>query len=68
MQDTLTLGQLKKLADECGYSDDTPLVLESFISPNEVVALDFYPVETSLTDGVIMLVANPYETMGFKDL
>lgn len=68
MQDTITLGQLKKLADERGYSDDTPLVLESFISPNEVVALDFYPVETSLTDGVIMLVANPYETMGFKDL
>ena len=68
MQDTITLGQLKKLADECGYSDNAPIVLESFISPNEVVAMDFCPTETTLTGGAVILTANPYETMGFRDL
>lgn len=68
MQDTMTVGELKKIIEDGGYSDDTPIVLDSFITNGEAIALQLYPVETTLDGGAIMLQANPYETMGFEDL
>lgn len=68
MRDTLTVGELKQIIEEGGYSDDTPIVLESFITQNEVVALELYPVETTLGNYVVLLRANPYETMGYHDI
>lgn len=68
MRDTLTVGELKQIIEEGGYSDDTPIVLESFIARNEVVALELYPVETTLSNGAVLLRANPYETMGYHDI
>lgn len=68
MQDTLTVGELKKIIKDGNYSDDTPIVLDSYITNGEAVALQLYPVETTLDGGAILLVANPYETMGFEDL
>lgn len=68
MQDTMTVGKLKKLIEDAGYSDDTPIVLESFITNGEAIALELYPVETTLDGGAILLQANPYEKMGFEDL
>lgn len=68
MRDTLTVGELKQIIEEGGYSDDTPIVLESFITQNEVVALELYPVETTLSNGAVLLRANPYETMGYQDI
>ena len=68
MRDTLTVGELKQIIENGGYTDDTPIVLESFISQNEVVALELYPVETTLSNGAVLLRANPYETMGYQDI
>lgn len=68
MRDTLTVGELKQIIEDGGYTDDTPIVLESFITQNEVVALELYPVETTLSNGVVLLRANPYETMGYQDI
>ena len=68
MRDTLTVGELKQIIEDGGYTDDTPIVLESFITQNEVVALELYPVETTLSNGAVLLRANPYETMGYQDI
>lgn len=68
MRDTLTVGELKQIIEDGGYTDDTPIVLESFITQNEVVALEPYPVETTLSNGAVLLRANPYETMGYQDI
>lgn len=68
MQDTITVGELKKIIEDGGYSDDTPIVLESFITNGEAIALQLYPVETTLDNAVIMLEANPEERMGFENL
>lgn len=68
MRDTLTVGELKQVIEDGSYTDDTPIVLESFITQNEVVALELYPVETTLSDGAVLLRANPYETMGYQDI
>lgn len=68
MRDTLTVGELKQIIEEGGYSDDTPIVLESFITQDEVVALEPYPVETTLGNYALLLKANPYETMGYHDI
>lgn len=68
MQDTLTVGELKKIIKDGNYADDTPIVLDSYITNGEVVALQLYPVETTLDGGAILLTSNPYETMGYQDL
>lgn len=68
MQNTLTVGELKKITKDGNYSDDTPIVLDSYITNGEAFALQLYPVKTTLDGGAILLVSNPHETMGFEDL
>jgi hypothetical protein len=68
MQNTLTVGELKSIIEGGNYSDDTPIVLDSYMTNGEAIALQLYPVETTIDGGAILLTSNPYESMGYEDL
>lgn len=67
MQNTLTVGELKSIIEGGNYSDDTPIVLDSYITNGEAVALQLY-LSKRPSMGAILLVSNPYKTLGFEDL
>lgn len=62
----MTVKELREILND--YPDHTPVVVDSGVVSGTAVALELYPVETTLDDKVLLLQTDDSRRINFRDL